>query len=117
MIKRAALARAIMLDPVILLCDEPVSGLDPVSVKRIEELLVRINRQLHITMIVVSHHVASALRFAEHLLILLPDGAVAGTPGELRRSPDLRVAAFLSDECDGIDDTGTPRAGAAARSA
>jgi phospholipid/cholesterol/gamma-HCH transport system ATP-binding protein len=112
MIKRAALARAIMLDPVILLCDEPFSGLDPVSVKRIEELLVRINRGLRITMIVVSHHVASTLRFAEHLLLLLPDGAVAGTPAELRHSPDPRVAAFLSDECEGIDDAAGARAGA-----
>jgi ABC-type transporter Mla maintaining outer membrane lipid asymmetry ATPase subunit MlaF len=106
-----------MLDPVVLLCDEPFSGLDPVSVKRIEELLVRINRQLHVTMIVVSHHVASALRLAEHLLLLLPDGAVAGTPGELRRSPDPRVAAFLGDDRDRADDPGTPHAAGPARCA
>ena len=52
MIKRAALARAIIMKPVILLCDEPFSGLDPISVRRIEALLVEINRALRMTMLV-----------------------------------------------------------------
>ena len=100
MLKRAALARAIMLDPVILLCDEPFSGLDPISVKRIEALLVRINRRLGITMIVVSHHIPSTMRMADQVLLLLPSGRVVGSPAELRRSDDPMVAEFLSDECD-----------------
>src|SRR6185295_1012949 len=53
MVKRAALARAIILKPVILLCDEPFSGLDPVSVHLIERLLAGLNRRLHATMLVV----------------------------------------------------------------
>lgn len=100
MLKRAALARAIMLDPVILLCDEPFSGLDPISVKRIEALLVRINRRLHITIIVVSHHIPSTMRMADEVLLLLPTGPVHGAPSELRRSPDPDVAAFLNDDAD-----------------
>jgi phospholipid/cholesterol/gamma-HCH transport system ATP-binding protein len=100
MLKRAALARAIMLDPVILLCDEPFSGLDPISVKRIEALLMRINRSLGITMIVVSHHIPSTMRMADQVLLLLPAGPVVGSPEELRRSADASVAEFLSDECE-----------------
>ena len=100
MVKRAALARAIMLNPLIVLCDEPFSGLDPVSVKRIEALLVRINRQLGLTILLVSHHVDTTLRMADRVLLLLPDGAVEGTPKELRASTDPRVAAFLTEEAD-----------------
>lgn len=99
MTKRVALARAIMLNPVILLCDEPFSGLDPVSVKRIEALLARINRQFGMTLIVVSHHIASTMRLADHVLILLPDGTdVEGSPAALRASADPRVVAFLNEE-------------------
>lgn len=104
MLKRAALARAIMLDPVILLCDEPFSGLDPISVKRIEALLVRINRQLGITMIVVSHHIPSTMRMADQVLLLLPTGPVTGSPAELRRSDDPTVAEFLGDERESESD-------------
>lgn len=103
MTKRAALARAIMMHPRLLLCDEPFSGLDPISSRRIESLLVGINRQTGMSMIVVSHHIASTMRMANHVLILLPDGAVAGSPDELRRSTDLRVLSFLSEDVDEID--------------
>jgi phospholipid/cholesterol/gamma-HCH transport system ATP-binding protein len=98
MVKRVALARAIITRPVILLCDEPFSGLDPLSVKLIEALLVRVNRQLHATMIIVSHHIASTMRMADRVVLLLPDGAVHGTAEELRRSTDPRVIAFLSED-------------------
>jgi phospholipid/cholesterol/gamma-HCH transport system ATP-binding protein len=109
MLKRAALARAIMLDPVILLCDEPFSGLDPISVKRIETLLTHINRRLGITMIVVSHHIPSTMRMADEILLLLPRGPVTGSPEALRASDDAEVAAFLSEECD---ERGAPDAAA-----
>jgi phospholipid/cholesterol/gamma-HCH transport system ATP-binding protein len=100
MIKRAALARAIITKPEILLCDEPFSGLDPISVKRIEALLHRINRQLHITMLVSSHHIPSTMRMADHVVLLLNDQAVTGSPRELRESPDRRISGFLSEEMD-----------------
>ena len=113
MLKRAALARAIMLDPVILLCDEPFSGLDPMSVKRIESLLVRINRTLGITIVLVSHHIASTMRMADHVVLLFPEGVVAGSPAELRRSQDARVIGFLSEERSGADDEPAAAAGSA----
>jgi phospholipid/cholesterol/gamma-HCH transport system ATP-binding protein len=100
MLKRVALARAIVRRPVILLCDEPFSGLDPVSVKLIEKLLHEINTQYGITMVVVSHHIPSTLRLADHVLLLLPDAQVEGTPDELERSADPRVAAFLNEDVD-----------------
>jgi phospholipid/cholesterol/gamma-HCH transport system ATP-binding protein len=100
MVKRVALARAIVMKPVILLCDEPFSGLDPLSVRRIEALLVRLNRQLGSTMIIVSHHIASTMRMADHVVLLLPDGPVEGRPAELRRSSQPQVAAFLDEQAD-----------------
>jgi phospholipid/cholesterol/gamma-HCH transport system ATP-binding protein len=100
MLKRAGLARAIVMEPEILLCDEPFSGLDPVSVRTIEALLHDINERSGITMLVVSHHIASTMRFADHVLLLLPDGPVEGAPAELRRSQDPRVVAFLDEEAE-----------------
>lgn len=100
MIKRVALARAIIRRPVILLCDEPFSGLDPISGRRVEALLCEISRRLGVTMIVVSHHVASTMRMAAHVLVLLPDGAFEGTTEALRRSNNPRIVSFLEDDAD-----------------
>ncbi|MFN8546169.1 MAG: ATP-binding cassette domain-containing protein [Candidatus Binatia bacterium] len=98
MLKRVALARAMMLDPVILLCDEPFSGLDPISVRRIEKLLVHTNQALAITMLVVSHDVASTLRMADHVVLLLGGQVLSGTPAELMQSHDPAVRAFLGED-------------------
>jgi phospholipid/cholesterol/gamma-HCH transport system ATP-binding protein len=100
MVKRVALARAIIRRPEIVLCDEPFSGLDPVSTKRIERLLVSINRRYGMTSIVVSHHIASTMRMADWVLALLPDGVVGGTPEELRASTDRRIVNFLNEDAD-----------------
>jgi phospholipid/cholesterol/gamma-HCH transport system ATP-binding protein len=97
MVKRVALARAIIREPVILLCDEPFSGLDPISARRIEGLLVEINQRRGVTLIVVSHSIPSTMRMADHVVVLLPDGPVEGTPAELQASTDPRIIAFLSD--------------------
>ncbi len=105
MIKRAALARAIIMKPEILLVDEPFSGLDPVSVKRIEALLRRINRQLQITMLVSSHHIPSTMRMADQVLLLLDGVPITGQPRELQKSADPRIAAFLNEEADDSFDT------------
>ena len=97
MMRRVGLARAIIRKPTILLCDEPFSGLDPASIKRIEALLMSINRDLGITMIVVSHDIPSTMRMADHLVLLLPGRVVEGPPAELARSADPEVAEFLND--------------------
>ena len=97
MVKRVALARAIIREPIILLCDEPFSGLDPISARRIESLLVDINQRHGVTLIVVSHSIPSTMRMADHVVVLLPDGPVEGSPEALRRSTDPRIIAFFSD--------------------
>ncbi len=98
MLRRAALARAMMLDPEILLCDEPFSGLDPASLRLIETLLADVNRKLDITIVIVSHHIASTLRLASHTLLLLHGRCVSGRPQVLRASADRDVAEFFDEE-------------------
>jgi phospholipid/cholesterol/gamma-HCH transport system ATP-binding protein len=100
MVKRAALARAIIMQPLILLCDEPFSGLDPISARRIEALLCDINRRFGMTVVVVSHDIVSTMRMAASVLVLLPDGALQGTPAELQASTDARIASFLNPDLD-----------------
>ena len=94
--RRIALARAIVRDPEIVLCDEPFSGLDPLNVRRIEALLVRLNQRLGLTLIVASHHVSSAFRMAHHLVFLLEGAAVSGPPAALESSGDARVEQFFA---------------------
>lgn len=96
MARRAALARAIVTDPEILLCDEPFSGLDPINVRRIEKLLVELNRTLGLTMVITSHHLASSLRMADRIVFLVDGHAVTGTPNDLLHSADRRIVEFLA---------------------
>jgi len=107
MLRRAALARAIVEEPEILLCDEPFSGLDPPNVDRIEALLCELNRELGLTVIVTSHHVTSARRMGHQIVLLLGGQAVAGTPLELSMSRDSRVSEFLRVDATGMGRGGT----------
>jgi phospholipid/cholesterol/gamma-HCH transport system ATP-binding protein len=100
MTKRVALARALMHNPVIVLADEAFSGLDPVSIKLIEALLVRINREFDMTMILVSHHIPSTLRMAHKVVLVLPAEVIQGSPTELVASDDPRVVRFLNENVD-----------------
>jgi phospholipid/cholesterol/gamma-HCH transport system ATP-binding protein len=108
--RRAALARAIVTDPEIVLCDEPFSGLDPLNVRRIEALLVELNRRLGLTLIVTSHHLPSSLRMASQLVFLIDGVALTGTPAELLASEDPRVREFLEAETAGIPGLERPAA-------
>jgi phospholipid/cholesterol/gamma-HCH transport system ATP-binding protein len=100
MLKRVALARSIIMKPVIVLCDEPFSGLDPITSKRIELLLQRISREHGMTLIIVSHDSASTLRMADHVVIMLPGQVVAGDPHALLECGDPRVVNLLSGVVD-----------------
>jgi len=97
--KRAALARAMALDPEILFCDEPSAGLDPVTSAELDQLLLELKRALGITMVLVTHELPSIEAISDRCVML--DGKVrgiiaVGTPAELREgSTDPRVQAFF----------------------
>ena len=100
MTRRVGLARAMVRRPDILLCDEPFSGLDPISAKRIELLLCELNQKHGLTVIAVSHDIPSTLRMAHHLVMLFMDRTYQGTVEELQALEDDRVQNFLSLEID-----------------
>jgi phospholipid/cholesterol/gamma-HCH transport system ATP-binding protein len=110
MTKRAALARALIMEPDILLGDEPFSGLDPRTARLVEALLVEVNERLGVTIILASHHIASTLRIADQIVMLLDGSAVCGTPADMLRSTDPRVLEFLHDEGPVPHDLETSRA-------
>lgn len=94
--KRAALARALALDPEILLVDEPSSGLDPMTTKEIDSLLVEMNSSRHTTLVVVTHNIPSARRITHKVAVLDNSKIVAyGTPEELQRSGNDLVREFM----------------------
>jgi len=76
MLKRAALARALVMDPKVLFCDEPLAGLDPITSSKLDGLLVGLKEQLNLSVIVVSHEIDSIKRIADDVLFL-NDGLVA----------------------------------------
>jgi phospholipid/cholesterol/gamma-HCH transport system ATP-binding protein len=98
--KRAGLARALALDPKIVFFDEPSAGLDPVTARNMDELIVQIRDTFGTTIVVVSHDVESILGIADRLIMLDRDqrGIVAaGRPAELvGAQTDHRVADFLT---------------------
>jgi len=98
--RRAGLARAIVSSPEILLCDEPFSGLDPLNVRRIEALLVDLNRRYGHTLIVTSHHIPSTRRMAQQVVFVRDGVAVVGTPAELEKGADRGIAEFFRAEED-----------------
>ena len=68
--KRAALSRAIALDPKILFCDEPSAGLDPITSKNLDDLILKLKNQLSMSIVIVTHELASIHRIADHLIFL-----------------------------------------------
>lgn len=102
MARRVALARAIVMDPEILIYDEPFAGLDPISMGMIMRLIRDLNEGLGITSIVVSHDVHELAELA-HDSYLLSEGRVvaAGTPRELREDPSDVVRQFMNGLPDG----------------
>ncbi len=98
--QRVALARAMVIEPEILLLDEPTANLDPVSVQKIEELVVRINRDLGTTIVFSTHDMYQGQRLAHRIGVLMKGGfAQVGTPREVFTLPASReVARFVGIE-------------------
>ena len=94
--KRAGLARAIATEPKYLLYDEPTTGLDPVTTAVIDELIVRMRRELGVTGVVITHDMDSAFRISDRIA-MLHDGRIRfeGTPDEIRGTQDRVVRGFI----------------------
>ncbi|HXP96013.1 MAG TPA: ATP-binding cassette domain-containing protein [Telmatospirillum sp.] len=97
MIKRAALARAIVTDPKLLFCDEPSAGLDPVVSSSIDDLILRLRDAMGMTTVVVTHDLDSAFKIADRICVL-DDGEVIalGNKDEIRASQSVRVQNLLN---------------------
>lgn len=126
--KRVALARAVVLRPKVVLYDEPTTGLDPIRSDVINELILKLKQQLHVTSIVVTHDLASAFKVADHM-VMLHEGHVEleGSPDDFRNSTNPVVQRFLRGEASdeelkairavGSDDSGySASAGSSSRS-
>jgi phospholipid/cholesterol/gamma-HCH transport system ATP-binding protein len=97
-----ALARAVVLDPLLVMYDEPFAGLDPIAMAVIGGLMRKLNDALGATSIVVSHDVVESLRIVDYVY-LVADGAIIaeGTPEEMRRSDVPYVRQFVQGEIEG----------------
>ncbi|AKJ27657.1 ABC transporter ATP-binding protein [Caldimonas brevitalea] len=102
MARRVALARAIALDPDLIMYDEPFAGLDPISMGVAARLIRDLNSALGVTSIVVSHDVDETFLIADHV-VFLANGRIAaqGTPSEMRASSDPLVRQFVDAQADG----------------
>ena len=102
MARRAALARAIALDPELIMFDEPFVGQDPITMGVLVELIRNLNQALGVTSIVVSHDVPEVMSIADWVYILADGKMIAcGTPDEIRENPDPQVQQFLKGKADG----------------
>jgi phospholipid/cholesterol/gamma-HCH transport system ATP-binding protein len=94
--KRAAVARALAMDPEVLFFDEPSAGLDPIIAAGIDQLILELKRAFHMTILVVTHELASAFLIADRIVLIDRGNIVAiGTLAEMRSSTQPRVRQFL----------------------
>ncbi|KJY79951.1 phospholipid ABC transporter ATP-binding protein MlaF [Vibrio nigripulchritudo] len=102
MARRAALARAIALDPELIMYDEPFVGQDPITMGVLVKLIRNLNQALNLTSVVVSHDVPEVMSIADHAYILANGKVIAsGSPEELMSNPDENVQQFLTGQADG----------------
>ena len=102
MARRVALARALALDPPLMVYDEPLTGLDPIASGVVMSLVRRLNDTLGLTSIVVTHHVHETMPVTDHAVVIANGRIVFdGTPAELQHTQDPLVRQFLNGEPDG----------------
>jgi len=104
--KRAAVARALALDPEILMFDEPSAGLDPIVAAELDELILGLKRAFNMTVVVVTHEMASAFKIADRMAMLYKGSLIeVGTKKQFEDSALPRVRQFLDRIPDKIADT------------
>jgi phospholipid/cholesterol/gamma-HCH transport system ATP-binding protein len=100
--KRVALARAIAMEPAILLYDEPTTGLDPVMANVINELIVTMREKLDVTSIAITHDMNSAYRIADRIAMLYMGEIIeVGTPDQIQKSQNPIVQQFIQGDVEG----------------
>ena len=105
--KRAAVARALSLDPEILIFDEPSAGLDPIVAAELDDLILGLKRAFSMTVLVVTHEMASAFRIADRMAMLHHGSLIAvGSKEDLQNSQDPRIRQFFDRVPDPVVDSG-----------
>ena len=106
--KRVSLARALAIRPEVLLYDEPTTGLDPINVTRIADLIVDLNERLQVTSVVVTHDMDTALAISDRIAMIQGGFVIfSGTPEEVRASEDSRIRDFIEGNAPVDEDTET----------
>ena len=100
--KRVSLARAIAMEPEILLYDEPTTGLDPIMADVINDLIVQMRKKLRVTSIAITHDMVSAYKIADRIAMLFEGRIIeVGTPQKIRESEDEIVQQFIQGKAEG----------------
>jgi phospholipid/cholesterol/gamma-HCH transport system ATP-binding protein len=100
--KRVGLARAIAMEPEILLYDEPTTGLDPITADAINDLIIKMREKLQVTSVAITHDMKSAYKIADTIAMLYNGVIVAkGTPEEIRNTADPVVRQFIEGRAEG----------------
>lgn len=100
--KRVGLARAIAMEPEILLYDEPTTGLDPIMADAINDLIVKMKENIHVTSVAITHDMKSAYKIADTIAMLYNGVIIAkGTPEEIKNSSDPVVIQFIEGRAEG----------------
>jgi len=103
MARRVALARAIMLDPELIMYDEPFTGQDPISMGVLLRLIKRLNQLLHTTTIIVSHDVSETCSIADYVYLIASGRIIGeGTPQALQETQEPEIKQFMHGEADGV---------------
>ncbi|MCK5241177.1 ATP-binding cassette domain-containing protein, partial [bacterium] len=100
--KRVALARAIAMDPEVILYDEPTTGIDPIMADAINDLIIELNKKLSATSIAVTHDMVSAYKIADRMA-MLHEGKIVGvgTPAQIKKTKNPLIRQFVTGSAKG----------------